>query len=403
MSEDDTVDPDLEEIPDDDPDYDIEDDADLTTDDLTSLVLYTLDWSVQSLLERIGGSFDIDPTFQRRDAWSVERKSRYIESLMLTLPVPQIVLAEDPAKRGRFIVIDGKQRLLTIKQFAAPDANFKSFKLKKLEFATQLDGMSFEEITSSFHSDFAENFLSQPIRTIVVRDWRKPAVLYQIFVRLNQGSLSLSPQELRQALYPSAFTRWINSRSAASKPIQLARRIKREDFRMRDAEMLLRYVSFRVGIENYGGNLREFLDGTCEWGEKTWAKEGEDYFEQIAARCELAIQRTIGAFDERDSFLRWHDGKYIRRFNIAVFDLMTAVLGDVSITDQEFEAHHDEIVSTFQRLCESDSHFRDSLVTTTKTIDATSYRILAFGREVEHLVGHSLEIVPRAELLAIRA
>ena len=251
---------DLEEIPDDDPDYDVEDDADLTTDDLTSLVLYTLDWSVQSLLERIGSSFDIDPMFQRRDAWNVERKSRYIESLMLTLPVPQIVLAEDPTKKGRFIVLDGKQRLLTVKQFAAPDESFRAFKLKKLEFATQLDNMSFEDIASSIHADFAENFLSQPIRTIVVRDWRKPAVLYQIFVRLNQGSLALSPQELRQALYPSAFTRWVNARSASSEQIQIARRIKREDFRMRDAEMLLRYVAFQEDLEGYGGNLREFLD-----------------------------------------------------------------------------------------------------------------------------------------------
>src|ERR1700728_4209966 len=99
----------------------------LTPEDLSDIVLYTLDWSVQSLLERIGGTFNINPSFQRRDAWTHERKSRYLESLILGLPVPQIVVAEDGRNKGQFIVLDGKQRLITIKQFAAPNADFELF------------------------------------------------------------------------------------------------------------------------------------------------------------------------------------------------------------------------------------------------------------------------------------
>jgi len=238
------------ELPDEVPDYESVEADSLTTDALSDLVLYTLDWSVQSLLERIGSTFDINPTFQRRDAWTLERKSLYIESLILGLPVPQIVLAEDTKRKGRFIVLDGKQRLITIKQFAAPNEQFASIELKKLEFVHELVGMSFADMQNSLTADeHAENFLAQPIRTIVVRNWKDPAVLYQIFVRLNQGSLSLSPQELRQALYPNDFTKWINSRSASSTLIHRARRIKSADFRMRDAEMLLRFVAFQESME----------------------------------------------------------------------------------------------------------------------------------------------------------
>lgn len=389
----------VEEIPDDDPDYDFEGETPLQVEDLQSLVLYTLDWSVQSLLERIGTSFDVAPTFQRRDAWTPERKSRYVESLILGLPVPQIVLAEDPSKKGRFIVLDGKQRLLTIKQFAAPDTDFPQFKLKKLEFATDLEGMTFQDIEASIWAEHAQNFLSQPVRTIVVRDWKKPAVLYQVFVRLNQGSLPLSPQELRQGLYPSQFTRWVNARSAVSVPIQLARRIKREDFRMRDAEMLLRYVAFADAIETYTGNLREFLDQACIDGGADWPAKGEAYFDELAARCELAITRTFDAFTLKDSFLRWEEGKYIRRFNIAVFDVMTLVLGDPSISNAEFVAKAPEIVTAFQDLCDGDARFRDSLVVTTKTKDNTGYRVSRFAEAVEALVGHDLQITTRARSL----
>ena len=389
-----------DELPDEVPEYDLVEEDSLTIDSLSEMVSYTLDWSVQSLLERIGTSFDINPNFQRRDAWSPERKSLYVESLVLGLPVPQIVLAEDANRKGRFIVLDGKQRLMTMKQFAAPDANFKGFALKKLEFARELEGMTFSQMQSSLTAmDHAENFLAQPIRTIVVRNWRDPAVLYQVFVRLNQGSLSLSPQELRQALYPSEFTRWINMRSAGSVPIQRARRLKHEDFRMRDAEMLLRFVAFSESIEEYRGNLRRFLDEACVSGREKWQNHGEEYFEQLAVTCEKTIQRTFLAFGEKNSFLRFENGSYNRRFNIAVFDLMMAVLGDPSITDVEFEEHRGAIRGIFEKLCETNRDFSDSLQTTTKSMTSTETRIAEFGREVGTLLGHTLPIVQRASLM----
>ncbi|VXC27707.1 DUF262 domain-containing protein [Aeromicrobium sp. 9AM] len=393
----------VEEIPDESPDYDLTEEEGLTTAELSDLVLYTLDWSVQSLLERIGTTFDIAPTFQRRDAWTIERKSLYVESLVLGLPVPQIVLAEDPSRKGRFIVLDGKQRLVTMKQFAAPDDNFRSFKLRKMEFATELEGMTFADMQASLTAqEHAENFLAQPIRTIVVRNWKNPAVLYQVFVRLNQGSLSLSPQELRQALYPSEFTKWVNDRSAQSHPIQAARRIKREDFRMRDAEMLLRTIAFHESIEDYRGNLRKFLDDACIQGSERWKTDGQQYFEKLATRCEHAINRTILAFGVKDSFLRFEDQAFIRRFNIAVYDLMTAVLGDDSITDAEFVQHHEALSEAFKELCRTDRDFAESLVTTTKSIVATGLRISKYGRAVGDILGHELSIVPRAETLLNR-
>ncbi len=134
---------DLSEIDDVREDEEAAGDDQLSADDVKDVLLYTLDWSVQSLLERIGTTFDINPTFQRRDAWTGDRKSRYIESLMLGLPVPQVVLAEDKRHKGRFIVLDGKQRLVTMKQFASPDQHFPALRLRQMEFLPQLNGSSF--------------------------------------------------------------------------------------------------------------------------------------------------------------------------------------------------------------------------------------------------------------------
>jgi hypothetical protein len=371
----------------------------LRPEDVEDVLLYTLDWSVQSLLERVGGSFDINPSFQRRDAWTTEKKSRYIESLMLGLPVPQVVLAEDAGRKGSVIVLDGKQRLVTMKQFVDPSQQFPSFRLKQMEFLPQLNRMNCNEIRESItENSFVENLLAQPVRTIVVRNWKSAAVLYQIFVRLNQGSLPLSPQELRQALYPGPFSSWINVRSAGSTAIHSARRLKGEDFRMRDAEMLLRGVAFHERIEDYRGNLREFLDEMCRIGNRTWAEAAADY-EQRAMQVEQSIARTEGIFGKRDSFLRYANDQYVRRFNIAVFDAMCLVLGSRELNDESLRAHSVAILQGYKELCARNMDFQDAIKSTTKTPRATANRVILFGAVVTDATGMSLDIVDRARKL----
>ncbi len=378
-------------------------DDQLSADDVKDVLLYTLDWSVQSLLERIGTTFDINPTFQRRDAWTGDRKSRYIESLMLGLPVPQVVLAEDKTHKGRFIVLDGKQRLITMKQFASPDEHFPALRLRQMEFLPQLNGSNFADVRSSLtDQDYAESLLAQPVRTIVVRNWGKPAVLYQVFLRLNQGSLPLSPQELRQALFPGEFSRWVNSRSSASEPIHRARRIKGEDFRMRDAEMLLRSVAFQENLERYGGNLREFLDEACARGNAAWPVKRDDY-ETYAARCESGIARTETVFGKRNSFLRFEDERYIRRFNIAVFDAMNLVLGSPELTDEVVAGSKAEIMSGFEYLCRQRPDFQDALKASTKTVKSTGLRMRLLGEAVAEVTGVPLAVVDRARALEATA
>jgi hypothetical protein len=372
-----------------------EESGELKEQDINDVVLYTLDWSVQSLLERIGKTFDINPTFQRRDAWDQQRKSLYIESLMTGLPVPQIVLAEDKHVRGQFIVLDGKQRLVTMKRFAAPTAEFRSFRLKNLQFLHRLDGKNFEEISGSPEfSSYADNFHAQPVRTIVVRNWVRPEVLYHIFVRLNQGSVSLSPQELRQALYPGLFTRWIDTRSAGSEPIRAARRLKQVDFRMRDAEMLLRFVALKSGLESYGSSLRSFLDEACIYGNREFQLREAD-FEGLAMECDTAIGRVLDIFGD-DSFLRFEGGKYIRRFNIALFDALTLVFSD-SLTGSITSGQAEEIIAAYKSLCTENDDFQRSIVSTTKTRYATHARAYYIGEIVSRVVGVDLAIMSRLD------
>ncbi len=78
----------------------------------------TTDWTVDTLVNQLRkGNIELSPQFQRRFAWRDPRKSKFIESLALNYPVPHIVLARDKKNPTKLIVLDGKQRLMTIAQF----------------------------------------------------------------------------------------------------------------------------------------------------------------------------------------------------------------------------------------------------------------------------------------------
>src|SRR5665647_2874723 len=90
----------------------------ISPDGLRQAFVTASDWTTATIIDQLRrGNIDLNPRFQRREVWQPPRKSRFIESLLLNFPVPQIVLAEKQGQRGRYVVLDGKQRLLTLRQF----------------------------------------------------------------------------------------------------------------------------------------------------------------------------------------------------------------------------------------------------------------------------------------------
>ena len=177
----------------------------------------------------------------------------------------RIVLAEAKGRKGSYIVIDGKQRLLGLQQFAAkPDSSDKPLALSGLSVLTKLNGLTLHDMEGDprLQSEVS-SFQNQPIRTVVLRNWPSEDFLYLVFLRLNTGSVQLSPQELRQALHPGGFVTFTVERSAQSKGLQKFLRIQSPDFRMRDVELLVRFYAFQIFIELYTGNLKWFMDTTC--------------------------------------------------------------------------------------------------------------------------------------------
>lgn len=330
------------------------------------------------------GNIELNPIFQRRDAWTIQRKSAFIESLVLGLPVPQIVLAERRDARGRYIVIDGKQRLLSLRQFVATDGDdvFESYALRGLSVRADLNGVTYEALSHEgrWRREMS-GFENQTIRTIVIKNWQDERILYQIFLRLNTGSVPLSPQELRQALHPGPFVQYVDETSSQSPALRFILGNSAPDFRMRDAEILVRYYAFRFFANEYGGNLKKFLDDACENLNASWNVREEE-IRQKYEDFEEAVFAISEVFAE-DSFRKWKDGRFERLFNRAIFDVM-AFYFSLPEVNRRIAGNEQAIKQAFIDLSRSNPEFVDSLETTTKSIRATHVR---FERWAEALGG----------------
>jgi hypothetical protein len=366
----------------------------LSLDRLSEAVVTGTDWTAETILRQLErGNINLDPLFQRRDAWRAERKSKFVESIILGLPVPQLVLAEDKHKRGSYIVIDGKQRLLSLRQFAAkkddPDG-YESLRLKGLEIRSDINGKTLQELEEdgNFEAD-VRAFQNQPIRTVVIKAWPNESILYLIFLRLNTGSVALSPQELRQALHPGPFVRYVDEASGKLAGLKDIFQTSKPDFRMRDAELLVRYFAFRNFLSEYRGNLKLFLDQTCKKLNETWTV-GEAELKIQTADFESAVQATFEIFGEH-AFRKWDRKRYETRFNRAVFDLMVFYFSDQTTRKRAIRLKG-AVQVEFKRLCDSDQSFSRSISTTTKSLEATANRLIIWGHALKSRLGVAVSL-----------
>lgn len=367
--------------------------ADLDQSLFSSAVVSGNDWTTETLINQINKeNILLNPEFQRRDAWDKRRKSLFVESLILGLPVPQLVLAESKERRGAYIVLDGKQRMLSIRQFAAGqnDPHYEQLKLTGLEIRADLKGKTLQDLQEDLTLfDDLSAFENQPIRTVVIKNWPNEEFLYHVFLRLNTGSVSLSPQELRQALHPGPFVTFLDAASAESVALREVLKLKKPDFRMRDAELLLRYYALRNYLTGYTGNLKAFLDSTCGKLNKFWEKEENNLRAQLD-EFETAHQFLKGIFGD-SLYRKWNGEKYETRFNRAIFDVFVLSFVDSNVR-QAAVGKESGIEEAFRELCDKDQEFLSSIEATTKSIWATQTRISRWNQTLNDLIGTTLHV-----------
>lgn len=356
------------------------------------------DWTVETLVSQMRkGRIDLDPSFQRRNAWLSNRKSKLIESIMLGFPIPQIVLAEKPDLAGHYFVLDGKQRLLALRQFFVDeddprDVGFDGLRLSSLEVLTELnrrDAASLEKV----RPDLLAAIENHSIRTVVLGNWNSQRLLLSLFLRLNTGSVPLSPQELRQALIHGDFINWLDMRSGDLVPLRTLLGNTHPDRRMVDAELVLRHLAFTTSPAPYRGNLKQFLDDTSSYFNRNWANQEQVAVDFIQS-LEAAITAGIDLLGLYRVCRKWSGTRFERALNRAIFDVQ---IYSLSLPHVRARLHGKgpELQESFKKLCEQDEVFVRSITATTKTADAFITRHRSWRSIVEE-VGEVTYELPNA-------
>lgn len=166
----------------------------------TQNVEYDL-FSLKRLISK--GIIKLDPDYQRRHRWPIETSSRLIESLILNIPIPVVFISQDidvdeeiGESVSRYTVIDGQQRLTAIYSFLNDD-----YALEGLEALPELDGMRYKDLPPFLLRRLEE----RTVKCLRIDSTVDEQVKFDIFERLNTGSIKLEAQELRNATARGPF------------------------------------------------------------------------------------------------------------------------------------------------------------------------------------------------------
>lgn len=214
---------------------------------------------------------DLNPDFQRHLVWNMKQKSRLIESTLLGIPLPVFYFSQD--KDGVFHVVDGLQRLSTIRDFMS-----NKFYLRNLEHLGMCDGRYFSTEggipeKKALERRFQRRIEQTQLIVNIIESSSPPKVKYDIFKRINEGGKPLNQQEIRNSLakthtrkllrelaYSNEFIKATGGDTAKKEPGVI-------DQRMGAQELVLRFIGFyfwKRGALTYQGDMNSFLDDTLD-------------------------------------------------------------------------------------------------------------------------------------------
>lgn len=170
---------------------------------MRQIVSQKIELPISTLPSMIKEQINLSPEFQRRNRWDDERRSRFIESIIMNVPIPPVFLGED--EYGKYVVLDGRQRLTAINEFLK-----NTYRLKKLDVWNELNGANFDELQKR---KIAAIITRRFIPAIVVLKESSSIVKYDVFDRLNTGGLIANPMEIRNAIYQGPFNTHIQELS----------------------------------------------------------------------------------------------------------------------------------------------------------------------------------------------
>jgi len=334
------------------------------------------------------GKLDLQPEFQRNFVWNRAKASRLIESLLIDIPIPVIYVAEENNKV--YAVVDGQQRLTSI--FAYIDGAFpdgKEFKLSGLQVLSELKNKRFKELDESQKEDIFHAIL----RLIVIEKDSDPDVKFEVFERLNMGSVQLNDQELRNCVYRGPYNKLLRD-LASNQHLKKVMGLDGPHTRMLDRQLILRFFAmWRKTHLKYKSPMKQFLNREMEDYRSLNDKQATEMRGVFTKSIEMAYlvfgRRAFKRFNpggDEDPNGHWEE----RKLNMALWD---AILYTFSFFEKaQIVPIADQIYEEFLNVMTYDSTFVEYISSTTDKPGRVQYRANEWRQRLDKLVK---EVQPR--------
>jgi len=273
----------------------------------------------------------IDPSFQRLFRWDATRKTRFIESLLLGIPIPPIFVYQD--KNGVWELIDGLQRLSTILEFAGqlrlPGEDEKVAEPTSLDGTRLLPSLQdkrWERTTSEDQESDGIGTSQQlqikraRIRVEILKHESDSKAKFELFQRLNTGGAELSPQEVRNCvavMLNKEFYDWLVARTQNTDFLETIDQTEYALQKQMAGELVLRFVAFRAIPYDGRLDVHEYLDDAlielAQNSDFDWSKETD-----IFNRTFSLLKSAQG----NKAFKRWDGNTFAGKFLMSVFEVV---------------------------------------------------------------------------------
>ena len=269
-------------------------------------------WSISEIYQKIKDKkLILDPDYQRRAIWSVDKQTAFIESLYMEIMIPPIYVVEIPGEdileETKYEVVDGKQRLTAVMDFIRGTLRLNERNLEY--YADIFGGKTFPEIRE-IESEKTSQMLSSILDIYVITANSPEFTKYDIFARLNRGAEKLKVNEIRRAIYKSKVTAWItdfvdeqlNENKENYESVFSQNDIKRYEDYGRFYKSLAFYLCSNKDsglVEGYNSRPRDMINNVLQEIQKGNVKISEDSLRCLLDKT-LELRKQFGGVPNAD-------------------------------------------------------------------------------------------------------
>lgn len=284
--------------------------------DERKLITQSYDMSVATLLDQWNEKTLLIPEIQREYVWDNAKASRLIESLLLNIPIPVIYVAEAPD--DTYEVIDGHQRIRSIARFVNNEFGLSGLRILNDEEHSR---KKFYQLSPGEQ----RRIKGRVIREIIITEDSHPSMRFEIFERLNTGSVALNAQEIRNSTHRGPFMDMVKKNLVRDPNFRKCIGSTSPRKRMVDEELAIRCLAIREGVDWYRPPVSRFLNDFCAKENRADAERRE----HLRISFERGMRNVVQVFGKNGFRLTDSQGERTERnINTALADAQFSALVD---------------------------------------------------------------------------